>query len=430
MPGSESSTAWRQKIIVELLLSGMSNLLKFPEGFLWGTSTSAHQVEGDNLNDWTAWEKENASRLAGEAKNYWQPWQQEKFPEMFSPENYISGRVTDHYHRYEEDFDLAKVMNNNAHRFSIEWSRIEPEEGKFNEKEIEHYRNIIKMLKIRGLEPFVSLWHWTVPIWFSKKGGFEKRENIKYFVRFCEVVVEEFKNDVKFWLVLNEPEIHAGHSYLKGTWPPQKKNFFSYLKVFKNLIWAHRSVFLAIKQANAQAQVGITKNNIYFEGWLSPIIRWWWNFYFLNCIKTHQDFIGLNYYFHNRIKGLKFNQNKNEETSDLGWEIYPKGIYYVLRELKKYQKPIYITENGLADAKDEKREKFIKEHLYWIHKAIQEGVDIRGYFYWSLLDNFEWDKGFWPRFGLVEIDYQTLERKIRPSAQEYAKICKNNELIT
>ena len=349
---------------------------------------------------------------------------------MFNLENYISGRSCDHYNRYEEDFDLAKAMNNNAYRFSIEWSRVELEEGGFNQLEIEHYRNVIKALKIRGLEPFISLWHWTVPVWFAKKGGFEKNDNIKYFVRFCERIISEFKNDVKFWIVLNEPEIYTSHSYLKGTWPPQKKNLLAYLVVFHNLIKAYRKIFETIKKIQPNSQIGIAKNNIYFEGWLSPIIRWWWNFYFLNCIKTHQDFIGLNYYFHNRIKGLKFNQNKNEETSDLGWEIYPKGIYYVLRELKKYQKPIYITENGLADAKDEKREKFIKEHLYWIHKAIQEGVDIRGYFYWSLLDNFEWDKGFWPRFGLVEIDYQTLERKIRPSAQEYAKICKNNELIT
>jgi len=319
-------------------------------------------------------------------------------------------------------------MNNNAYRFSIEWSRVELEEGGFNQLEIEHYRNVIKALKIRGLEPFISLWHWTVPVWFAKKGGFEKNDNIKYFVRFCERIISEFKNDVKFWIVLNEPEIYTSHSYLKGTWPPQKKNLLAYLVVFHNLIKAYRKIFETIKKIQPNSQIGIAKNNIYFEGWLSPIIRWWWNFYFLNCIKTHQDFIGLNYYFHNRIKGLKFNQNKNEETSDLGWEIYPKGIYYVLRELKKYQKPIYITENGLADAKDEKREKFIKEHLYWIHKAIQEGVDIRGYFYWSLLDNFEWDKGFWPRFGLIEVDYKTFYRKLRSSSRIYGEIAKENSI--
>ena len=111
----------------------------------------------------------------------------------------------------------------------------------------------------------------------------------------------------------------------------------------------------------------------------------------------------------------------------MGWEIYPEGIYHVLKDLKKYRKPIYITENGIADARDEKRAEFIKDHLKWVHKAIEESVDVRGYFYWSLLDNFEWDKGFWPRFGLVEIDYETLERKIRSSAWEYKKIIANSQ---
>ena len=415
----------------------MSNLLKFPDGFLWGTSTSAHQVEGNNHNQWSEWEKENAERLAKEVINYWQPWQQKKFPEMFNLENYISGRSCDHYNRYEEDFDLAKAMNNNAYRFSIEWSRVELEEGGFNQLEIEHYRNVIKALKIRGLEPFISLWHWTVPVWFAKKGGFEKNDNIKYFVRFCERIISEFKNDVKFWIVLNEPEIYTSHSYLKGTWPPQKKNLLAYLVVFHNLIKAYRKIFETIKKIQPNSQIGIAKNNIYFEVYqskftnvfLKKIADWLWNFYFLNRIKNQQDFIGLNHYFHNRIN-YGFNKNENKIVSDLGWELYPEAIYFVLKELKKYNKPIYVTENGLANAADKNREWFIKESLRNVHKAIQEGINVCGYFYWSLLDNFEWDKGFWPRFGLIEIDYQTMERKIRPSAQEYAKICINNELIT
>jgi len=302
----------------------MGKLLKFPEGFYWGTATSAHQVEGNNHNDWSEWEYANAKRLASEAKNHWQKWQQEKFPEMFNPKNYISGRACDHYNRFEEDFDLAKAMNNNAYRFSMEWSRIEPEEGKFNEKEVEHYRKVISALRERNTEPFVSLWHWTMPMWFIKKGGFEKRENIKYFVRYAKKIVSELSAKGgsapggKFWVTLNEPEIYASHSYLKGKWSPRKKNFFSYLRVLRNLIGAHKAAFSAIKQINSQSQVGVAKHNIYFEGWLAPIANWWWNFYFLNHIKNHQDFIGLNYYFHNRIKGLKFNQNKNEKISDMG----------------------------------------------------------------------------------------------------------------
>lgn len=414
----------------------MSKILKFPDGFLWGAATSAHQVEGNNHNDWTEWEKENAKRLSKESGK--------KYPR----ENYISGRACDHYNHYEEDFDLAKGMGHNAHRFSIEWSRIEPEEGKFNEKEIEHYRRVILALRERGLEPFATLWHWTMPVWFTNKGGFKKKKNIKYFVRFCERIVKEFfakgkstsggKDDVKFWITLNEPEIYAVNSYLKGVWPPQEKNFISYFLVMRNLIRAHQIVYEKLKKVSFDIQIGVAKNNIYFEAYQNKIgsrilknfIDWWWNFYFLNRIKNRQDFIGINHYFHNRINNFKFNQNENKKISDMGWELYPEAIYYVLKSLKKYNKPVYIIENGLADAKDENREWFIKESLQNIHKAIAEGVDVKGYFHWSLLDNFEWDKGFWPRFGLVEIDYKTLERKPRHSSYVYAEIARSNAIET
>lgn len=402
----------------------MNKIFKFPDNFLWGAATSAHQVEGNNYNDWTVWEKENAGRLSKESGG--------KYP----PENYISVQACDHYNRYEEDFDLAEEMGHNAHRFSIEWSRIEPEEGKFNRVEIEHYRQVLNALRERGMEPFVTLWHWTMPVWFVEKGAFEKRENIRYFVRFCEYIVSEFKNEVTFWIILNEPEIYASNSYLKGVWPPQKRSVVSCLLVIGNLIKAHRELYKIIKKIKPNVQIGIAKNNIYFEAYQNKIsnlvlkkcIDWWWNFYFLNKIKNYQNFIGLNYYFHNRIKNLKFNQNENQKTSDTGWELCPEAIYYVLKDLKKYNKPIYITENGLADAKDKNREWFIKESLKNIHKAVSHGVDVRGYLYWSLMDNFEWDKGFWPRFGLVEVDYKTLERKRRPSSYIYEKVAKSNTI--
>lgn len=267
-------------------------------------------------------------------------------------------------------------------------------------------------------------------------GAFEKRKNIKYFIRFCEYIASSFKDEVAFWITLNEPEIYSSMSYFKGTWPPQIRSFISYYRVFRNLAKAHQEIYLSIRKINFEAQIGIAKNNIYFEAHLNKIsnrilkkfIDWWWNFYFLNQIKNYQDFIGLNHYFHNRINNFKFIQNENKKTSDMGWELYPEAIYHVLKDLKKYNKPVYVMENGLADAKDENREWFIKETLKNIYKAIAEGVDVRGYFHWSLLDNFEWDKGFWPRFGLVEIDYKTLERKIRPSAYVYAKIAQNNAI--
>jgi len=391
--------------------------LEFPKNFYWGSATSSHQVEGNNHNDWSEWEKKNAKRLAESAKNKaWPDYILDKYPNPLQEENYISGRACDHYNRFREDFDIAKQLGHNAYRFSIEWSRIEPEEGKFDEKEIEHYRQVISALKERGMEPFVTLWHWTIPLWFRDKGGWLNKNAPKYFERYSNKISRSLQN-VRFWITLNEPEIFSSNSYLKGVWPPQKKNLILYLRIIKNLVKAHQKSYKIIKETNKDAQIGIAKNNIYFEGWPFIFIDWFWNKYFLNRIRKYQDFIGLNYYFHRRFGG-----NENKEITDMGWEIYPEGIYHVLKDLKKYNKPIYITENGLADTKDEKREKFIKEHLKWVHRAIGEGVDVGGYFYWSLLDNFEWDKGFWPRFGLVKVDYKTFERKIRPSAWEYKKI--------
>lgn len=370
--------------------------LKFPEGFLWGSATSSYQVEGGiENNDWAASAREG------------------KVPP--------ADRATNHYNLYEQDFDLAKSLGHNAHRFSIEWARVEPEEGKFNEEAIEHYRKVLEALRARGIEPFVTLYHWTLPIWFVEKGSWLNKKVPQVFSKYCEYVVSRLGDLAKFWITINEPEVFISQGYLKGIWPPFKKNIFQYFKVAKNLISSHKASYNVIKKINPELQIGIAKNNIYFEN--LPVLRYFWNFYFLNKIKNHQDFIGLNYYFHRRFGG-----NENKEVTDMGWEIYPEGIYHVLKELKKYQKPIYITENGLADSKDEKRAKFIKDHLRWAHRAIQEGVDLRGYLHWSLLDNFEWAHGFGPRFGLIEVDYQTMERHIRPSAWEYAKICRSNQL--
>jgi len=395
--------------------------LKFPDGFLWGAATSAHQVEGGNVNDWTEWEKKNVKCLAKKAQKCNQSWQRKKFPETLEPKNYISGRACDHYHLYKQDFDLAKSLGHNAHRFSIEWSRIEPKEGKINQKEIEHYRQVLLTLRERGLEPFVTLYHWTLPNWLAEKGGWLNPKAPYYFDRFVKIVSENLFNEVKFWITINEPVMFTFNGYLKGKWPPQKKSIFKYLKVLNNLTKAHKLAYQSLHLIDLDCQVGVSKNDIYFEG--IPFADYFWDDYFRNKIKKEQDFMGLNYYFHSRLGG-----NRNESVSDMNWEIYPEGIYHVLKDLKKYNKPIYITENGLADAQDEKRAKFIKDHLYWIHKAIKEDVDVQGYFYWSLLDNFEWDKGFWPRFGLIEVDYKTLKRIPRPSAYQYAEICRENAL--
>jgi beta-glucosidase len=408
---------------------------KFPDGFLWGSATSAHQVEGWNSNDWTEWEEANAERLSQEARTEFQEWQQKKFPEMFEPKNYISGHSCGHYKRFEQDFDLARDLNQNAHRFSIEWSRIEPQEGKYDEKEIEHYRQVIAALKARGLEPFVTLWHWTLPLWLAKKGGVRNIDFPWLFEHYVKKIVSALGRDVKYWMTINEPEIYSLNSHYRGRWTPQKKGIFNFYFCLRSLMWAHKRAYRAIKKITPLSMVGVVCNLSDFkssEGMVNAILKIlferFWNHRFLRQVHHHLDFIGLNFYFHNRINyGL--NKNKKEIVSDVGWDTHPDGIQNVLQSLKRYDKPVYITESGIADKEDRYRAWFIKETLKAVSGVMSDGVNVQGYFHWSLLDNFEWDKGFWPRFGLVEVDYKTMERRIRTSAYEYSVICNNNKLI-
>ncbi len=411
--------------------------LQFPIGFLWGAATSAHQVEGNNHNDWSEWEKENAERLARESEKTfsWNPHWQQFRSEATNPQNYISGTACDHYHRFREDFDLAKSLHHNTHRLSIEWSRIEPEAGKFDEKEIEHYRQVILALRERGMEPFVTLWHWTLPLWLRDQGGILAPHFAEHFARYTEKIVTTLGAHVTFWITLNEPDVVSSHAYLKGAWPPQKKSFFLTLRAWHALKLAHKKAYQIIKQLTPKAQVGIAKHQVRFEMSRPTIPNrilksgadWLWNRHFLNLIKNHQDFIGLNHYNRNVINN-GFGKNPNAIQTDFGWEYWPDSIYQALIELKSYNKPIYITENGLADASDLLRQKFLPAALAAVHRAIEEGIDVRGYFYWSLLDNFEWDKGFWPRFGLIAVDRTTQTRTIRPSALADANICEQNAL--
>lgn len=411
----------------------------FPKNFLWGAATSAHQVEGGNHNDWSEWESQNAERLAANAeKNFGHlaSWPAVR-EQATRPENYISGAACDHYHRFREDFDIAKQLGHNAHRFSIEWSRIEPEEGKFDEREIEHYREVIAALRERGMEPFVTLWHWTLPIWLRDKGGVESKEFPRYFVRYSEKVVSALKDHVTFWMTLNEPTSVIGQSYARKEWPPQRGSWSAALRVFSVLARAHRDAYKAIHGIQPGARVGFANILCFME----PASRWnpldrfsvvlsrfWTNHYFfwLTGKDTH-DYIAVQNYFHNRVAFPRRLRNENKKVSDMGWELYPESLYYLLKEWGKLNKPVYITEHGLADAGDVNRAWYIRDAIENIERAIAEGVDVRGYFHWSLLDNFEWDKGFWPRFGLVEIDHENaLERKIRPSAREYKKIIEEN----
>lgn len=411
--------------------------LRFPEKFLWGAATSSHQVEGHTHNDWSEWEKQNAERLAREAHRHFSRFPSWSFsqPEAENPANYISGDACNHYNRFREDFDIARSLHHNAHRFSIEWSRIEPNEGVFDERAIKHYQDVVTALRERGVEPFITLWHWTLPLWLSEKGGVSHRDFPMLFERYTRTVVQALGKDVQFWITLNEFEVCASFGYLLGIWPPQKKGVFTYYRVLRHLIAAHKRAYIIIKKLFPAAHIGIAKHQVTFQVLRPTIINfvlrnighYFWNKWFLNRIKKYQNFIGLNYY-HRNVVDNGFNKNPNERVTDFGWEFYPEGLYQALIELKLYQKPIYITENGLADTQDAMRAEFITKSIVAMHRAITDGADVRGYLHWSLLDNFEWDKGYWLRFGLIHIDRTTQKRTVRPSALVYANIAETNQI--
>ena len=395
--------------------------LKFPKNFLWGAATSAHQVEGNcDKCDW--WQAETDGLVP-----------------------YQSGIADDHYNRFAADFELAKQLGHNAHRFSIEWSRIEPRPGIFDEAATVHYRRVLLNLRERGLEPIVTLHHFTNPKWFAEIGGWTSPQSSSYFGRFVKYCLEHFGDYVNYWVTINEPNAYVTLGLLAGRHPPFKKNPYLALKVFLNLRQAHVDAYDLIHKNNNAAIVGPAINFVAFgpshkfnpvEKFLAAVFDFLYNRYFLKLIKGKYDYIGLNYYFYHRINSLApYNKTggltgndapPDADFSDIHWEINPDGLLQTLREISRYRKPIIITENGLADRADKLRGDFILSHLLMLYSAIAEGIDIKGYLHWSLLDNFEWAQGFTPRFGLIEVDYENQQRKIRPSAIKYATYARHN----
>ena len=384
--------------------------LKFPNGFLWGASTAAYQVEGGIENvDWAQAAREGKVPSAGQA--------------------------CDFYHRFESDFDVAVNLGMNAQRFSIEWARIEPEEGTFDEREVEHYRTVFAALKARRLTPMPNLWHFTLPLWFSKRGGFLHKDAPEVFARYCRFVIERLGNEADLWLTHNEPMVYSGKGYWDGVWPPFFKSPLKHIRVISAVAAAHRAAYTAMKAARPQIQVGIAKHNIFFESNANPFNRlqcavtdWFWNHRFLRLIAGYQDFIGLNHYHHRKF-GITKHEQESALRSDMGWELHPMSLYRCLIALKRYNLPLYVSEHGLADAADIHRPEFIQNAARALHRAIGEGAPVKGYFHWSLLDNYEWTEGFTKRFGLVEGDYATQERRIRKSAYVYKQLCERNALL-
>ncbi|MFC1594618.1 glycoside hydrolase family 1 protein [Candidatus Omnitrophota bacterium] len=399
-------------------------MTNFPKDFLWGAATSSHQVEGNNIdNDWWQWEQTgHAHEPSLEACN--------------------------HYNLYESDFDIARSLHHNAHRLSIEWSRIEPKKDQWNRNALEHYRKVIRALRARNIEPLITLHHFANPLWLSQEGGWLNEKTPFYFERFVEKVIAALGSEVRYWVTINEPMVLAYHSYILGIWPPERKSFNECHKVIKNLIDAHKRAYLKIHDIYARNSwrrpiVGIAKNLQwftpcnhfpYFFNMVPVILRdTIYNDYFLRKTRGSFDFIGVNYYARGIVHfSLKNNSGllgedcnalhqHSKNLNSLGWIIAPQGLLRMLLKLKPYKVPLIITENGICTHDDTLRWKYIWGHLQQIKRALDLHIPIQGYLYWSLLDNFEWAHGFAPRFGLVEIDYHTLTRTVRLSALHYSQ---------
>jgi len=414
----------------------------FPENFYWGASTSSHQIEGDNRNnDWWKWEYEGNTER--------------------------SGKACDHYHRFKDDFQLAKDIGHNAHRLSIEWSRLERSEGVWDDNEWNHYKKVINTLKSLEIEPFVTLNHFTIPLWLADKGGWLNPSSIGYFSRFAAKAVKELGNNVKFWFTFNEPNILAILAYDYGMWPPCSKNLDEAILVLRNMLKSHVSAYVKMNETattipdTIKPIIGIAKAVTTFHPFskYSPLDRlvtgyrsWFHNYSFITSAikgrivipslgtsstkreilpaKNTVDYIGLNYYFRHFIQykrsffknpigdfGSHHDHPDGGKTTDMGWEIYPRGIYEVIKSFSKYNLPMIIAENGIATTNDDIRKEYIKDHLNFVQLALSEKSDVFGYLHWSLIDNFEWSEGYSKRFGLIHVDFETQKRTIKNSAK-------------
>lgn len=395
--------------------------LTFPDGFIWGSATASHQVEGNNINnDWWEWEKRT------------------------EPVERQSGIACDQYNRYPEDIDLLKDLGHQAYRMSIEWSRIEPEDGIFNQDAIDHYIEELKLLKEKGIIVMLTLHHFTNPLWFTKKGAWLHWNAANYFERYVKKVVPQIAEYVDFWITLNEYPGYVFDAYGRGKFPPNVRSKFKMVWAMWNMSDAHAKAYKVIHKFDKKAKVGVAHNitsynALHKHSFRENIAVWMMDLlgnhalYWMTGIKTH-DFLGVNYYYNRYLDGTKnffpriFDiETSRKDVSDMGWEVRPEGIFDVLMDFTDYHKPMYITENGIASTNDDRRVRFLLSFLKEVYHAIAAGADIRGYIYWSLMDNYEWVEGFKPRFGLVAIDFDDdLKRIPRPSAYVYKDIIENN----
>ncbi len=407
--------------------------------FLWGVATSSYQIEGAAENDWTAWERQGRLR---------------------SPD-VRCGLAAGHADRWRSDLSLLPTIGANAYRYSVEWSRLEPRPGEFDEAALEAERARADYLRRLSIEPVVTLHHYTHPVWFWRDGGWENPRSVDWFCRLAERVGAALP-DVRTWVTLNEPIVFLLGGYLGGLIPPGQKSFAAAARALRHLLLAHAQAAAALAQRPGGGRSGIAHNmldfapdrpdsvldrrlvdageHLYNRALVEAIGtgRMRWSFpgegktvFSVPELPRATGFFGVNYYsrVHLRFRGLPgpvgeffYRDPRGRGLTDMGWEIHPEGFDRVLRDAASAGLPVVITENGIATGDDRHRRTFLHEHALIVAHHRDAGLPIEGYFYWSLLDNFEWLEGFRPRFGLFEVDYATFARRRRPSADLFASL--------
>ena len=420
----------------------------FPDSFLWGTATAGYQVEGQSLQT-----------------DFWQ-WEQQ--PGRIA-QGHTSGRACDWWEggRWREDFDRAAQGGQTAHRLSVEWSRVEPEPGRWDASALDHYHQMAAGLRARGLTPLVTLHHFVNPLWLAERGGWENPDVVGWFERYVRRVAEVLSDQVDLWATINEPNVYMYQGWVSGVFPPGKKDMFTAMRVAGTLLRAHAAAYRALHAVQPQARVGLP---IHFrpiepaqpgfapDAWVARTQFNLFSGLFLDALRTGKlrqvlrpmtalpevkdthDFIGLNYYtaevarFDLTNPGELFGRRAfpaEAEVDDAGlYASYPQGLFDSLKWAEHFKRPIYITENGIGDAADRLRPRYLVTHLRQLWRAVNFNWDVRGYFHWSLVDNFEWERGWTHRFGLYALDPATQVRTPRLSAKLYAEICQARALST
>jgi beta-glucosidase len=388
--------------------------IAFPDHFFFGTSTAAAQIETAFEHDWQG---------------------------IKARDGFIFDQTTDHELRLEEDAAIIASLAPN-YRMSFQWSRLQREAmGPFDPETVQTYHTFLQDLRKRNVRIMMVLHHFVNPKWFAARGGWEKEDNIAYWVDYCRKVIAEFGHYVSYWNTFNEPNVYASYGWLTGFFPPFKINPLLATKVVQNMGKAHNQVYDLIKEGHPDHPVGISHNCTVFAaenilGWFPARLTDWWFMDYVPGFFEKADFFGMSYYGRishdplpitylltpHKIKQL------GRKHDDI-WEYYPEGLRECIdRYWNKYKKPIIITENGVCDESDFLRLQAIQDYAQIIHQAIKDGIDVRGYYFWSTWDNFEWHLGPSMRFGLYECDPKTKHRMPKPSAEMYRKLAHSNKI--